>query len=67
MRELGYPAGRSPGWWAPLGIAAAVGLVLYFVGAVGTHLRKQRYKGTHTPAVLLLASTAVLILRILSA
>jgi hypothetical protein len=54
-------------WWAPLGIAAAVGLVLYFVGAVGTHLRKSDYKGIPTPAALLLASAAVLILRILSA
>ena len=54
-------------WWAPLGIAAAVGLVLYFVGAVGTHLRKSDYKGAPTPAVLLLASAAVLILRVLSA
>ncbi|MGW3625535.1 DoxX family protein [Streptomyces sp. NPDC000880] len=54
-------------WWAPLGIAAAIGLVLYFVGAVGTHLRKSDYKGMPSPAVLLLASTAVLVLRILSA
>jgi hypothetical protein len=61
--EIAGAAGLVIGiWCAPLGIAAAVVLVLYFVGAVGTHLRKQRYKGTHTPAVLLLASTAVLIL-----
>jgi hypothetical protein len=54
-------------WYPPLGIAAAIGLVLYFVGAVGTHLRKSDYKGTPSPTGLLLASTAVLILRILSA
>jgi hypothetical protein len=54
-------------WWVPLGIAAAVGLVLYFVGAVGTHLRKSDFKGIPSPAVILLASAAVLILRILSA
>ena len=54
-------------WWAPLGIAAAVGVVLYFVGAVGAHLRKSDFKGAPNAAVLLLASAAVLILRILSA
>jgi hypothetical protein len=66
--EIAGAAGLVIGiWWGPLGIAAAVGLVLYFVGAVGTHLRKSDYKGTPSPAVLLLASTAVLVLRILSA
>ncbi|MGW3627121.1 DoxX family protein [Streptomyces sp. NPDC000880] len=66
--EIAGAAGLLIGiWWAPLGIAAAIGLALYFVGAVGTHLRKRDYKGTPSPAVLLLASTAVLILRILSA
>ncbi|MEU8624946.1 DoxX family protein [Streptomyces sp. NPDC048669] len=54
-------------WWAPLGIAAAVGLVLYFVGAVGAHLRKSDFKGTPNAAVLLLASAAGLVLRVLSA
>jgi hypothetical protein len=54
-------------WWAPLGVAAAIGVVLYFVGAVGTHLRKSDYKGLPSPGLLLLAATAVLILRIVSA
>jgi hypothetical protein len=66
--EIAGAAGLVIGiWWAPLGIAAAVGLVLYFVGAVGTHLRKSDFKGTTNAAVMLLASVAVLILRILSA
>jgi hypothetical protein len=54
-------------WWAPLGIAAAVGVVLYFVGAVGAHLRKSDFKGAPSAGVMFLASTAVLILRIASA
>jgi len=66
--EIAGAAGLVVGiWWVPLGIAAGVGLVLYFVGAVGTHLRKSDYKGMPTPAVLLVASAAVLVLRILSA
>ncbi len=51
-------------WWAPLGIAAAVGLVLYFVGALGAHLRKADYQGAPTPLIILIASIAVLVLRI---
>src|SRR5882757_8257329 len=31
--------------WPPLGIAGAVGLVLYFVGAVVSHLRVGDFKG----------------------
>ncbi|MCX4676088.1 DoxX family protein [Streptomyces sp. NBC_01433] len=54
-------------WWAPLGIAAAIGVVLYFVGAVGTHLRRSDFKGAPNAAVMLLLAVAVLILRVLSA
>jgi hypothetical protein len=49
----------------PLGVAAAVGVVLYFVGAVSSHLRK--YDFHVAPAfVLLLWSVAALVLRIVS-
>ncbi|MFD9428388.1 MULTISPECIES: DoxX family protein [unclassified Streptomyces] len=54
-------------WWAPLGIAAGVGVVLHFVGAVGAHLRRSDFTGTPNAAVLLLVAVAVLILRVLSA
>jgi uncharacterized membrane protein YphA (DoxX/SURF4 family) len=54
-------------WYPPLGIAAAIGLVLYFVGAVGAHLRKSDFKGVPTPTVLLLASAAALTLQAVSA
>lgn len=50
---------------APLGIAAGVGLVLYFVGAVGTHLRKGD-KNIAPPAMLALFSVAAVVLRIVT-
>jgi DoxX-like family len=49
-------------FWRPLGIAAASGLVLYFLGAVITHLRVKDTKGAGSPAVLTLAFVAVLLL-----
>jgi hypothetical protein len=51
-------------WLAPLGVAAAVGVVLYFVGAVGAHLRKADYKGAPPAGVILLVSAGVLALGI---
>jgi hypothetical protein len=48
------------------GIAAAIGLVLYFVGAVGAHLRGRDFTGMPSAAVLLAASTAALILGAIS-
>ncbi|PSM42407.1 DoxX family protein [Streptomyces dioscori] len=50
-------------WWGPLGIAAAVGLALYFVGAVATHLRVGDLKGTLPAAVLTAAAVALVVLR----
>ena len=52
--------------WAPLGIAAAAGLVLYFVGAVLGHVRVGDFKGTANPVLPLVLSLAALITRILS-
>ncbi|MFD3586661.1 DoxX family protein [Streptomyces sp. NPDC058683] len=46
--------------WAPLGVAAAVGLALYFIGAVATHLRVGDFKGA-PPATVLAISAAVLV------
>ena len=48
---------------APLGIAAAIGLIAYFVGAVITHVRAKD-KNLAPPAVLALLSVAALVLRI---
>ncbi|MFM8304251.1 MAG: DoxX family protein [Actinomycetota bacterium] len=54
-------------WWVPLGIAAAVGAVGYFVGAVVAHVRVGDWKGVGTPAFLLACSAASLVLRIVTA
>ncbi|MFD5178160.1 DoxX family protein [Nocardia sp. NPDC058379] len=46
-------------WWWPVGVAAAVGLVLYFLGAVAAHLRVGDYRGA-LPATVLTAVAVVL-------
>jgi hypothetical protein len=57
---LGLLAGL---FWTPIGIAAAAGVVAYFLGAVGSHLRVKDFNVT-APAVLLLAGGATLTLSI---
>ncbi|MDX6434103.1 MAG: hypothetical protein QOE54_6469 [Streptosporangiaceae bacterium] len=62
--EIAGAAGLLVGlWYAPLGIAAAIGLVLYFVGAVGAHLRKRDFKGLPPALVILIFAAVVLSLR----
>lgn len=60
---LGIVAGL---WIAPLGLAAATGLVLYFVGALVGHLRVRDTKGSTMPLVPLALSIAVFVLRLLT-
>ncbi|GID30527.1 DoxX family protein [Paractinoplanes brasiliensis] len=50
--------------YRPLGIAAAIGVVLYFLGAVITHLRAGDKKGVGTPTVIMLVAVAPLVLGI---
>jgi hypothetical protein len=52
-------------WWPPLGIAAAIGLVIYFVGAVVSHLRVGDAKGIGPASFILAMSIAALILRLM--
>src|SRR5258708_38709799 len=48
-------------WW-PIGVAAAAGVILYFLGAIGAHFRVRDHN--FTPAlVLLLAAVSALVLR----
>jgi len=49
----------------PLGIAAT-GVVVYFIGAVGTHLRKRDVKGLPNALAMLILAAAALTLRALS-
>lgn len=68
LLELAAAAGLVIGLWvAPLGIAAAIGTVAYFVGAIIAHLRVSDTKGAANPAVPLALSIAALVLRVLSA
>ncbi|MET7992145.1 DoxX family protein [Amycolatopsis sp. NPDC005232] len=64
--EFAGAAGLIAGlfWW-PIGVAAAIGVVLYFVSAAGAHLLKRDWNIT-APLALLLLSVAALVLRILS-
>jgi len=66
MCELAGAVGLVLGiWWPPLGVAAAIGLVIYFAGAVVSHLRVGDVKGIGPAAFLLTMSAAALALRIL--
>jgi hypothetical protein len=53
--------------WRPLGIAAAVGVILYFIGALTFHVRAKDFKGMPTPAVLLIVGVLALVFGIASA
>jgi hypothetical protein len=53
-------------WYAPLGIAAGTGVVVFFIGAVGAHLRKSDFKNLPSALVMLVLAVAALTLRALS-
>ncbi len=53
-------------WLEPLGISAAIGLVLHFLGALIGHLRVGDTRGAAAPVVPLLLAIAVLALRLLT-
>ena len=51
-------------WWPLIGIAAGIGLVLYFVGAIVSHLRVGDVKGIGSAAFMLVLAGAALALRV---
>jgi DoxX-like family len=51
-------------WWPIAGIAAAVGLVVYFVLAVGFHIRANDTAHVITPAILSGVAAAVVALHV---
>ena len=53
-------------WWPLLGMAAGLGLVIYFVGASVSHVRVKDLKGIGPAVMLLTMSAAALCLRILT-
>lgn len=50
--------------WAPIGIAAAIGVICYFVLAVGFHLRARDVRNLPTPLALALIAAVALMLRL---
>ena len=52
--------------WAGLGIAASVGVVLYFVGAIVSHLLAGDVAGTASPVFMLAIAAALLLTRVKS-
>ena len=53
-------------WVALIGVAAGIGLVLYFVGAVVSHLRVGDFKGIGSAAFMLVLAAGALALRLLT-
>jgi hypothetical protein len=51
-------------FWAPIGIAAAIGLVCYFVVAVAFHIRANDTQHLSTPLMLAVIAAIALVLRI---
>ena len=53
-------------WWPLLGIAAGIGLVLYFAGAIVSHLRVGDIKGVGPAVFMAVLAAGALALRILT-
>ena len=53
-------------WWPSIGVAASIGLVLYFVGATVSHLRVGDVKGIGPAAFMLAVAVGALAMRILT-
>jgi len=63
--EFAGAAGLGVGiFWAPLGLASAVGLAIYFVGAVIGHLRVGDFKGLGPASFMLFLAAACFVLRL---
>ena len=60
---LGLVAGI---WWPALGVAAAIGLILYFVGAIVSHLRVGDIKGIGPAVFMLVLAPGALAGRVLT-
>jgi hypothetical protein len=52
-------------WW-PLSVAAAIGVVVYFIGAIVGHLLVKDFKGVTSPLIPFVFAVVVLVLRLLS-
>jgi len=50
--------------WAPLGVAAAIGVTSYFIFAIAFHIRANDLRNLPTPLVIAAIAVAALILRL---
>jgi hypothetical protein len=65
--EFAGALGLVAGIWRPaLGVAGAIGLILYFVGAVVSHLRVGDIKGIGAAAFMLVLAAAALVVRLVT-
>jgi len=65
--EFAGALGLVVGIWVPvIGIAAGIGLVLYFVGAIVSHLRVGDIKGIGSAVFMLVLAVAAVALRLLT-
>jgi uncharacterized membrane protein YbjE (DUF340 family) len=53
-------------WWAPVGIAATIGLVLYFLLAIGAHVRADDARNLASPIVFALLAALSFVLRLVT-
>jgi hypothetical protein len=53
-------------FWAPIGVAAAIGVVLYFLLAIASHIRANDEEHLPTPVVIELLAAAALVLRLVT-
>jgi DoxX-like family len=51
-------------FWAPIGVAAAMGVILYFGSAIAFHLRADDARNLPTPLILLVLAAAALVLQL---
>jgi hypothetical protein len=51
-------------FWAPIGVAAAIGVILYFSTAIAFHVRADDAKNLPTPLTLLVLGVAALALQL---
>jgi uncharacterized membrane protein YbjE (DUF340 family) len=51
-------------FWAPIGVAAAIGVVLYFLAAIAFHIRADDAEHLPTPLVIAAIAAAALVLRV---
>lgn len=50
--------------WAPIGVAAAIGLICYFIGAIAFHVRADDTRNLPTPLAFAIFAGVALVLRL---